>query len=134
MINLEDHQGKHIFDPGPTFETHNTILPPKTPGELGSLEMGKEAEFFEQHHATKLEPVTIEGQRCEASEFKDGTYRLVFNVRQDNHRPFQLDVFKDSKLDNSVRYLSYETDLPIKAELFKPPTDVNIIEQRAEPQ
>ena len=134
MINLEDHQGKHLVDPGPTFETHNTILPPKTPGELGLLEMGHEAEFFAKHHATPLEAVTIEGQSCEVSEYKEENYRLVLNSRADSHQPFQLDVFKDGKPDASVRYLSYQMGLPFKPDLFTPPANATITEQKAEAQ
>lgn len=132
MINLANNQGKHLVDPGPTFVTHNTILPPGTAGEVGSLEMGKEINFFERHHAVCLEAVLIEGQRCKTSEYKEGSYRLVLNVKEGTSQPCQLDVFEEGKPKISIRYLSYEQGLPFDVELFKPPTSVTIAEQQTE--
>jgi hypothetical protein len=130
MINLDAMQGRHIVDPGPTFEVHNPLIEPDAPGDLPSLEMGKEVEFFQQHSATRLNPQTIDGQQCEALEYKESNYRVVLNIRADTHKPFQLDVFKDDKLDFSIRYMSYEKDIPFDASLFAPPSNVVITEAK----
>ncbi len=131
VINLEGMQGRHIVDPGPTFEVHNPLLGTEASGNLSSLEMGKEVAFFQEHGATRLGKLTIEGQSCEAFEYKESNYRLVLNSRRDTHQPFQLDVFKDGKLDFSVRYMSYETDLPFDPALFTPPANASITEVKA---
>ena len=126
MINLMGRQGQHIVDPGPTFTTHSPVLPQDAPGDLASLEIGKEVAFFESRHAARLEPQTVAGQSCEVSEFKEANYRVVLNVDAATHKPFRLDVFKDGKPDFSIRYVSYEIDLPFDPVLFRPPADVTL--------
>ena len=132
IINLDNRQGRHLVDPGPTFAMHTPIImEPNAPRELASLEMGKEQEFFQQHQASPIEGQVIEGQRCNTSEFKQAGYRLLLSVRENTHQPMQLDVFRDDKPDFSVRYVSYQTDLPFDPVLFIPPSDVTIVEAKA---
>ena len=107
------------------------IMEPNAPRELASLEIGKEPEFFQQHRASPVEGQVIEGQRCNTSEFKQAGYRLLLSVRENTHQPMQLDVFRDDKPDFSVRYVSYQTDLPFDPALFIPPSDVTMVEARA---
>ena len=123
-------QGQHIVDPGPTFVTHSPIIQQNAPEDLGSLELVKEIAFFEGHHAARLEPQTVDGQRCEVSEYKEANYRVVLNVRADTRKPFQLDVFKDGKPDFSIRYISYEADLPFDPALFRPPENVTLTDEK----
>lgn len=134
MINLDGHRGQHIVDPGPTYVTHHIIIGRDAPGDLRALEFGKERDFFQQRHATRLEPRVIEGVRCEVSEFTQDSYRVVLYLRPDTHLPFQLDVIKDGKAGFSVRYLSYDTDFPFSAALFKPPPDIMMTDAKANAQ
>ena len=122
MVNFFPRTAKHIVDPGPTFVTHHNILEREAPKEFASLEFGKEMEFLRSHHATHLEPQSLDGQHCDVSEFSHDNYRVVLFVRTDAHTPFHLDVFRDDKPYFSIRYLSYQTNLPFAPELFKPPT------------
>jgi hypothetical protein len=128
MINLFPRTAQHLVDPGPTFVTHHNILDRDAPAEFSSLEFGKEIEFFRDHHATSLEAQSLDGQRCEVSEFKHWGYQIVLFVRADTHKPFHLDVLRDDKPSFSIRYLSYETGLPFDPALFKPPAGTTITE------
>ena len=130
MVNLFPRTAQHIVDPGPTFITHHDILDRDAPKEFSSLELGKEIEFFRSHHATPLEAQSLDGQRCEASEFTHANYRVVLFVRADTHQPFHLDVFRDGKAFFSIRYLSYQPDLPFDPALFTPPADITITEAK----
>ena len=42
--------------------------------------------------------------------------------------PIELKAFKDGKMQFTVEYLSYETDLPFDSSLFDPPKDVHLSE------
>lgn len=134
MINLAGHRGRHIVDPGPTYVTHHPIIGRDAPEVLRTLEFGKELAFFQQHRATRLEPRIIDGVRCEVSEFTQDSCRVVLCLRPDTHLPFQLDVIKDGKAEFSVRYVSYDTDLPFSAALFKPPADITMTEAKTNAQ
>ena len=130
MVNLIPRTAQHIVDPGPTFITHHNILDRNAPKDFSTLEFGKEIEFFQSHHATPLEAQSLDGQRCDVSEFKHASYRIVLFVRADSHKPFHLDVFRDEKAFFSIRYLSYQTELPFDPALFKPPAGVTITEAK----
>jgi hypothetical protein len=130
MVNLIPRVAQHIVDPGPTFNTYHNILERDAPKEFSTLEFGREAEFFRSRHATPLKSRLLDEQRCEASEFRHANYRVILFTRADTQKPFHLDVFRDDKPYFSIRYLSYETNLPFDAELFKPPTGVKIIEAK----
>jgi hypothetical protein len=129
IINLLDHSGRHIVDPGPTFIIHHNILGRDAPKEFASFEFGKEITFMRTHKAVSLASREIDHQRCEASQFKHEAYRIVLYTTSDTHIPFQLEIYKDGKLDFEVRYISYQTDLPFDASLFKPPSGITIVEE-----
>jgi len=128
MINLFNRHGQHMVDSGPTFVVHFNILPRKAPEVFAGLEYGKEVQFFRAHRAVSLGVQEIEGQRCDVSEFKEGDYRLLLYASAVTRKPFRMDIYRAGKFDFAVRYLSYETDLPFDARLFKPPEGVAISE------
>ncbi len=130
IVNLITHTAQHSIDPGPTFNIHHPIFDHNAPKEFSTLEFGRESEFFSSHHATSLPPRSLEGQRCEASEFTYADYRIVLYTRVETQKPFHLDVFRDDKPYFSYRYLSYETDLPFDANLFRPPNGIRIVEAK----
>ncbi len=134
MINLDGRRGQHIADPGPTYVTHHPIIGRDAPGDLQTLEFGKELDFFQRHGVNVLEPRIIDGSRHEASEFTQAGYRVVLCLRSDNRLPFQLDVFKGGKTAFSIRYLSYDTNVPFNATLFKPPSGITMTEVSSTPK
>ena len=130
MINLYEHKGRHIIDPGPTFVAHHNIIGKNAPENLSDLEFGKELDFFNKHQATRLKAQTIEEQHCEALEINQSNYRVVLYLRSDKNLPFKMEIFKDGALNFSIRYLSYETGIPFNASLFRPPEGITISEEK----
>ncbi len=130
MINLFDHTGRHIVDPGPTYIVHHAILEPEAGKEFAALEFGKEAAFFSKHQTTPLPSREIDGVRCDGSEFKKAPYRIALYTKSDTHIPWQLEVYKDGKLSYGFRYLSYQTGLAFDPVLFRPPTGIRLEEAK----
>lgn len=130
MINLFDHTGRHIVDPGPTFVVHHNILDREAPKEFATLEFGKEVAFFRSSKATALPSQEIDHVRCAASEIRVSPFRVVLYTRSDTHVPWQLEVHKDGKLDFGVRYLSYETNLRFNPDLFRPSSGISMTEEK----
>jgi len=130
MINLLDQTGRHILDEDPKPVVHQHILSPKAPKVFAGLEFGKEAAFFQAQQAKALPEQTVDGQRCEVSEFKSEPYRVVLYVGADTHRPFQLDIAQTGEAPYSIRYLKYETELPFDAALYQPPAGTKISEAK----
>ncbi len=128
IINLLDRAGQHQVDPGPVLVVHIPILPPGGPKEFETLEFGKEVEFFTARKAVPADAGNIEGTRCKSLEFTYGDYRLLLHVTADAGVPFQLEIYRDSRLNAAIRYVSYERGLPFKPELFKPSADIKLTE------
>jgi hypothetical protein len=131
VANLLDKTGTHQVDPGPTFVVHSNVLPPGAPTEFTSLEFGKEIEFFKAHKTNPATAREINGKRCNGVEYVYGDYRLVLLTAEDTGLPVQLEIYRDGRLNASIRYLSYELDLPFKAELFPPPAGITLTEVSA---
>jgi hypothetical protein len=132
MINLFDHAGRHIVDPGPTYIVHHRILEQEAPKEFDPLEFGKEVAFFRAHQTASPPEREIDGVRCDASAFNKAPYRIVLYTRSDTHVPWQLEVYKDGKFSFGIRYLSYETNLPFQSDLFHPPSGIRLKEAKPE--
>lgn len=135
MINLADNTGRHLIDPGPTFVMRTPIIwvaKPKGQSdpdkEFRDLEYGNEAEFFRAHQAREISPRNLEGKNYKVFSLKNSTGEVLLLVDPDTGKPYQIDLIKNGKLDFSVRYLSYETNLPFEKSLFEPPKGIKITE------
>ncbi len=137
-INLLDKTARHILDPGPTFIAHIPIIwapkPKRQPNpdkEFKDLEFGNEAQFFREHSAREIGMRSVGGRNCNAVFLKIGSREVALLLESKTGKPYQIDVVKDGKLDFSVRYLFYETNLPFQKSLFELPKGVKIIEAKA---
>jgi hypothetical protein len=136
-VNLFDKTARHRIDPGPTFFAHTPIIwTPKPNGqpdpdkEFQDLEFGNEVPFFRGHKARDLGPRKVEEKDCNALAIKSGGREVTLLVDPDTGKPAEIDVTKDGKPDFSIRYLSYETDLPFDPSLFEPPQGLKITESK----
>src|SRR5205807_655404 len=77
VINLLSRTAQHVVDPGPSFVVHHKLLDEGAPKEFSTLEFGEEIGFFRSHHAAALKAQSVDGQRCEASELKHDSFRMV---------------------------------------------------------
>jgi hypothetical protein len=137
IINLMDKTGRHIVDPGPTFVMHAPIFwtakqkgQPDPDKEFKDLDFGKEAQFFREHGAREAGMRKVDGKDCKALSIKSASREVTLFLDSNSGRPYQVDIIKDGKLDFSVRYLSYETNLAFQRSLFRPPTGVKIVEAK----
>jgi hypothetical protein len=130
MINLFEHAGRHIVDPGPTYIVHHRILEQEAATDFDTLEFGKEVEFFRTHQTISLPAREIDGVRCNAAEFKKAPYLIVLYTRSDTHVPWQLEVHKEGKLSFGIRYLSYQMGLAFDPALFRPPSGIRLEEAK----
>ena len=64
MIELNSKTGKHIIDPGPTYNSHVPVFATaeNLKKEIGKLEIGNEREFFRAHNAGGGSPATFNKQ------------------------------------------------------------------------
>jgi hypothetical protein len=137
IINLADNTGRHVVDPGPTFVMRAPIFwSPKPKGqpdpdkEFEDLEFGNEVQFFHEHKARDIGMRNVDGKNCKALSLESGGREVILLLDPNTGKPGQIDVLEDGKLDFSVRYLSYEANLPFQRSLFEPPKGVKITEAR----
>jgi hypothetical protein len=137
VINLLDNTARHIIDPGPTFFARlpmiSTLKPngqPDPDKEFQDLEFGNEVRFFRGHKARDLGLRKVEGKDCNALAIKSGGREVTLLLDPDTGKPVEIDVTNDGKPDFSIRYLSYEIDLPFDPSLFEPPQGLKITESK----
>jgi len=137
VINLLDKTARHFIDPGPTFFARLPIIltlkaeSQADPGkEFQDLEFGNEVRFFRGHKARDLGLRKVEEKDCNALAIKSGGREATLLLDPDTGKPVEMEVTKDGKPDFSIRYLSYETDLPFDPSLFEPPQGLKITESK----
>jgi hypothetical protein len=137
VINLLDNTARHIIDPGPTFFARLPIISTLKPNgqpdpdkEFQDLEFGNEVRFFRLHKARDLGLRKVEEKDCNALTIKSGGREVTLLLDPDTGKPVEIEVTKDGKPDFSIRYLSYETDLPFNPSLFEPPQGLKITESK----
>lgn len=137
MINLVDHTGRHIVDPGPTFDVHAPILAavrkkgePNPEKAFEGLEFGNELQFFRAQHARKASSREIDGRSYPALSLTRGPITVTLTFDPATDKPVEVDATNDGKGELAIRYLAYETDLPFQKALFAPPGDILMTEAR----
>ena len=86
--------------------------------------------FFRGHKARDLGLRKVEEKDCNALAIKSGAREATLLLDPETGKPVELEVTKDGKPDFSIRYLSYETDLPFDPSLFEPPPGLKITESK----
>jgi hypothetical protein len=136
MINLADKTARHIVDPGPTFNFHAAIVwipsrngQPEENRDFKDLEYGNEVEFFHRHNANVARRAMAGGNTSKALSIKRGAREFLL-LLSPGDKPYQLDVLKNGKIEYSIRYLSYETNLPFEKSLFEPPKGLKVTEAK----
>ena len=118
IINLADKTGRHLWIPGRSLSPMRRSSGQRADNRSrisSDLEFGAEMKFFGEGRALELKPRTIERQKCKALSIKTGPHEAILLLDPRTGKPFQIDLIKFERLVSSVRYRSYETDLPFKA-------------------
>ena len=129
MINLANKTARHLVDSGPEFVTHAPIFwttSGQPEPDFENLEFGAEMKFFGEGRGRELKPREVDGQKYKALSIKTGFHEAILLLDPKTGKPFQIDLIKFERRVSSVRYVSYETNLPFDASLFQPPSDVQI--------
>jgi hypothetical protein len=139
MINLADKTGRHIVDPGPTFNFHAPIVwmpksqvAPETAPAFKELEFGNELQFFRRNGAQDIGTRQIDKDNCKTLVLERNGLKLTLLVEPGAQRPVQLDIEQSGRATESIRYVEYEVGLPFEHFLFEPPKGVKISEANAE--
>lgn len=86
--------------------------------------------FFRGHKAHDVGLRKVEEKECNALAIKSGEREVILLVDPATDKPVQMDFTKDGKPDFSIRYPSYETDLPFDPSLFELPAGLKITESK----
>jgi hypothetical protein len=122
FVNLHDKTGRHIVDPGPTFEFHAPLLPSHTSEHWRRLELGAELRFMREVEAKRTQ-ASPDGPVIYEHSAEGTTVRLHTSAAD---VPLELQV-QAPDANFSVNFLSYEC-LPPDLSLFAKPTGIELIE------
>lgn len=135
LINLADNTGRHVVDPGPTFDVHSPIFwtakpegQPDPDKEFKDLEFGSEMQFFRERGAQDVGMRQVEEKNCRALALKKGSREVTLLFDPNTSKPCQIDISNEGKPEFSIRYLEYKTGLPFQKSLFEPPKGVTMTE------
>jgi hypothetical protein len=131
MINLYDHTGKHIVDPGPTFFAKAPIfgMPDVSP-KLSGLELGCEAEFLTAHAAVAVRSEKVGNTRYTVHRVADNPDAVEILEKTGSNRPAFARYYHRGKLASVFRYDLYSTGLADSPDRFVPPSDVRYSEEK----
>lgn len=129
MWNRVDNKGKHLVDPGPTYNAHVPIFSGERSPRLDQLEIGRESAFFDTLGATEFADTALDGIACTVRSLTVDNAVVTLYARKTSGVPLQLTIV--SPHDNiAIRYEIYEPGLPFDPSLFAAPSDVALAEPK----
>lgn len=123
FVNLMDGAGKHIVDPGPTYQVKAPIVAGQgVPRDFLELEFGCEADFAKSRaHAAGTRAVAGEPAKIYALQQGDRRLEILLSNRG---APAEVAYYQGEKTVLVIRYDTYETGLPDDPALFRRPEGV----------
>jgi len=136
MINLLTKTGKHLLDPGPTFELRMPIFigagnaksAEAVQKTLYDLEFGKELAYFKGKGAEAQEGPVLEGKPTNAYVVMAGDSKLYLFTVGHPERPVSVTRGRGETRE-TIWYGAYD-ELPFDPKLFTKPEDVKIEEAK----
>jgi hypothetical protein len=129
FVNLSDKTGRHVVDPGPTFDVHVALLSGRDlPPAFLELELGCEGEFVQAHAPGSAGRAKIGGRDVELHRVISGDH--VIEIAMVAGRPVQVSYLRAGKLVAATAYDRYETGLAPDLSLFAPPAGIAFEEGR----
>lgn len=131
LINLFDKTGRHIVDPGPTFNVHLPVFEQPADGDtkLNELEFGKEREFFAKNDAKRSEGEKIDSKATDRLEVLINDNRLVLWTDTKSKKPVRISLIQRTQ-KQTIAYVAYDDDLAFDPTLFQPPTGIAVTDSR----
>jgi hypothetical protein len=131
MVNLAAHSGKHIVDPGPTFNCRLpifrdlvSVVPEDESKEIAALEFGLEQEFFKARGATAHPGGVQQGQQTTAYIVHIGESSLALFTYGTPERPLAVAWTRGDK--NEIFWYSGYGQINFDPKLFAKPEGVKI--------
>jgi len=132
MINLWDKTGKHIIDPGPTYNFHASIVPPtehNKPPKVDGFQIGYELSFMKGKGILSKE-ANFMGEKALLYECTEDGLLLKVYVSPTSFQPVGVSVEDGKKALTTLRYDEYLASAPPDDTLFVPPQGIRLFEQK----
>ena len=122
MANQFNKTAMHIYDDGPSYESHAPILG-EVPRDhlLWKLEFGEELAFMQANGKKSPEPMLREGVACDSYKLDSDLGSIELLVRRDLSVPVMLNVNLAGREPLQIVYDQYDAYLEPKPELFQVP-------------
>ncbi|HXM07923.1 MAG TPA: hypothetical protein VN936_10680 [Candidatus Acidoferrum sp.] len=128
MVNLYDHTGKHIVDPGPTFNVKAPVLGANLPSKLMELEYGCEADYIAANAPTPVRSETLDGVTYDVFRVSAGSDAVEILERPDSGIPTLIRYYHNGTVGFALRYNVYQAGLPDDPSLFAKPSGIQYTE------
>jgi len=126
MVNLYDGTGRHIVDPGPTFDAVAPVLGMQgLPSKLLGLEFGCEEDFIAENASAPVRSEQIGTTRFDVYRVVAGADAVEILERPGTGTPYLVRYYHQDKLAIVLRYDLYATGLPANPSLFVAPPGVH---------
>ncbi len=135
MINRISKTGRLLLDPGPSYDFHAPVIPAAAgtaDNPLDGLEFGMEYDFMAAHQATST-TATVKGKTYDQLTVTRGDHEITLLSRPGTRTPFRLTVARGPAVLAEYEYDEYLTDLAPQMDLFEPPADITILDEKTAP-
>lgn len=131
MINLFDKSGRHLIDPGPTFNVHLPVFqePSGIKTKLNELEFGNEVEFLQKNDAKQSSGELIGGNATVRHEMILGDTRVVLWTDAKSKQPVRISLTQSSQRQ-TIAYVAYDDELVFDPTLFLPPAGIAVVDSK----
>src|SRR5262249_25530054 len=125
LINRSTKVARHVVDPGSTYNVVIPVFPSERDGKLKGLQMGRELAFFQANGAVVFPDEPVDTSMCSVLRAKIEDSEIKLFLDKDSKQPRQVWI-RNPRSEYAVRYLRYQTDLPVELSLFAVPKHVQV--------
>ena len=124
IANRATGKGRHIIDPGPSFNFRATLFGDEAATSLfiRSLEIGCEVDAFEKSNIKPIEIDHLVYGIVSSYVYIEGNESIKLLTKK--RKPVRLEYYKDGVLDVAQNYLEYKDDLDFDPNLFLKPSNI----------
>jgi hypothetical protein len=120
IVNRLDRTGRHMLDPGPTYEAHAPIVAGQgVPAAFSELEFGCEARFA-RGRGREAGVRSVNGRPARIYALQEGDRRLEI-LLYETGIPAEVTYIQGTTPVLTIRYDGYESSLPDNPALFRKP-------------
>ncbi len=129
LIDLTSKTGEHIVDSSPPFRVHMPVftLDPQRYNEIDKLEYANEVKFFLEKGATRTKANLMGTPTHKYDLTVDKIFHVTLWTSLATKKPLQIRC-ADGQNSQTIRYLTYDTNLKFSPDLFAPPKGVTFTE------